>query len=121
MAIVSKFESPAIEYQALNSLNLHSLIVGQHNHSIFFAYADGDDLASHGIRHGDLLVVDRALRAKDQDIVLAIIDGEFCARLYSEKQHALICDNHPPLPITDGIDITAVIPQTIRCHRQLVN
>jgi len=36
----------------------------------------GDDLYSAGIRDGDLLLIRHCVRARDGDLVLALVDGE---------------------------------------------
>ncbi|MDN2483871.1 S24 family peptidase [Vibrio agarivorans] len=119
MATLIKFESCAAEYQALSELNLHSFLIGNHAHSTFFAKATGHGLVSRGIHDGDLLVVDRSLVAKDGDIVLASIDGEYCARVYLAQKHMLISDDQAPILIGNENDIQAVIPYSVRGHRSL--
>ncbi|GHX44106.1 S24 family peptidase [Vibrio parahaemolyticus] len=119
MASVSKFESPAADYAALNSLNLHDLIVGAQHHAIFFARAVGDNLRSIGLFDGDVLVANRAATAKDGDVVIAIVDDEFVTRIFDQTNRRLICDSGPAISC-EGIVIEAVVVQSVRCFRKLM-
>lgn len=119
MTSVNKFESPALEYASLAELNLHNLLVGHHQHSIFFCYAQGDNLRSRGVFSGDLIVADRAEIAKQGDLVIALADEGFVLRVIDTHNRLLHCDNEPPLIINENVVIEAVAMQTIRCHRQL--
>jgi DNA polymerase V len=46
----------------------------------FFVKVKGDSMRNANIADGDLLVVDRSIKARDNDIVLAIVDGEFTVK-----------------------------------------
>lgn len=63
-------------YDAMeSSLDLHQLLV-TNPPATFFMRARAD-FEEAGIRHGDVLVVDRSLNPKNGSIVIAISDGEF--------------------------------------------
>ncbi len=116
MAAVNKFESPSNEYESLSSLNLHELVVGHQAHAVFFAWASGDGLKSVGIFSGDLLVANRAATPRHEDCVIALVSGEFVARIYDEINGLLVADNEPPVSL-EHVVIEAVITQSLRCHR----
>ncbi len=119
MAVVSSFESPAQEYAALNSLNLHNLIVGAHQHSIFFTKIEGNGLNRVGLFHGDILVAERAYgKLNNGDIVMAAVDGEFVIREYRDS--CLYADNTKPIHCNETVVIEAVIKCSIRCFRKLI-
>jgi DNA polymerase V len=75
-----------------------------------------------GIFDGDLLVVDRALKARNGDIVIACLNGDFTVkRLRITKNAAALHADNPnyaPTPLTDQIDaviwgiVTYVIKKT---------
>ncbi|MDN3661152.1 S24 family peptidase [Vibrio agarivorans] len=119
MATVNKFESPANEYASLSELNLHTLLVGNHHHSIFFSYAQGNNLRSRGIMSGDLIIADRAVKPHDGDLVIALAVDGFVLRVIDLNHRCLRCDNEPSIPLHGDVIIEATVTQTIRCHRPL--
>ncbi len=72
------FPSPAEDYLE------HSLDIGErlirHPKATFFMWAEGDSMTGAGINDGDLLVVDRAVQARDKSVVIARINEEFCVK-----------------------------------------
>lgn len=72
------FPSPAQDYIE-RTLDLNELCV-QHPAATYFVRADGDSMEGTGIFSGDVLVVDRSLKAVHGDIVIACIDGEFTVK-----------------------------------------
>lgn len=69
------FPSPAQDYMT-ESIDLNKELV-QHPATTFYARAVGDSMRDCGIDHGDLLIIDKSLDPKDDDIVVAYVDGEF--------------------------------------------
>jgi len=68
------FPSPATHYQeAKIDLNKELL---SHTDAAFFVRVKGDDL-SLGIHNNDVLIIDRALSAKPNNLALTIEEGEF--------------------------------------------
>ncbi len=74
------FPSPAADY-ATEELDLNSHLI-PHPASTFVAVASGLSMTGAGIDPGDYLIVDRALEVRNNDIVLAFIDGEFTVKRY---------------------------------------
>lgn len=72
------FPSPAEDFVE-TQLNLHQHVV-RHPAATFFVRVSGDSMTGAGIYSGDLLVVDRSLRAKDGDVVVAVVNGEFTVK-----------------------------------------
>lgn len=70
------FPSPATHY-AEPSIDLHKELITNKD-ATFFVRIDGDELSHHNIHHNDVLLIDRSLKPKENDLVLMIIDGEFC-------------------------------------------
>jgi len=120
MAVVSKFESPSEEYRALRELNLHTLLVGEQAHAVFFCLAQGNSLRSQGIFDKDLLIANRALTAKQNDTVLALVHDEFIVRVFDIQNRCLRSDTESPIPLDENVIIEAVISQVVRCLRPLV-
>jgi len=76
--ILASFPSPADDYIDL-SLDLNQLLI-KNNPATFFAYAKGDSMVSNGIRNGDLLIIDRSIKAKNNNIVIASLHGELIVK-----------------------------------------
>lgn len=74
------FESPAAEY-AQSALSLDDLLIDKPA-STFLGLADGESMVGDGIFSGDLLVVCRAEPVKNNDVVVANLNGSFvCKRI----------------------------------------
>ena len=91
------FPSPADDYvEQRISLDEHLV---QHRESTFFMRVAGDSMRELGIFNGDLLVVDRALPAKDGGVVIAVVDGDFTVKqLIHTPQGQLLRSAHPDYP-----------------------
>ena len=79
-AVAAGFPSPAEQYQDA-PLDLNELLV-KRPAATYFVRVSGDSMVGAGIRPGDLLVVDRALRPADGDIIIASVDGDFTVKTY---------------------------------------
>ena len=78
--ILASFPSPANDYLDL-SLDLNQLLI-KNNPATFFAYAKGDSMISNGIHNGDLLIIDRSITVKNNDIVIASLYGELIVKRF---------------------------------------
>ncbi len=72
------FPSPAENYIE-GQLDLNKYLI-RHPAATYFVRVDGDSMINAGIHNDDLLIVDRAERAKDGDVVIATIDGELTVK-----------------------------------------
>ena len=77
-SINAGFPSPAEDHVDV-SLNLNDYLV-KHPSSTFYIYVKGDSMIGSGIYDGDLMVVDRSLDPKSNNVVVAVIDGEFTVK-----------------------------------------
>jgi len=69
------FPSPATHY-AEPSIDLHKELITNRD-ATFFVRIDGDELSHHNILHNDVLLIDRSLKPRANDLALVVIDGEF--------------------------------------------
>ena len=111
------FPSPAQDYTE-QTIDLNQLCVA-HPAATYFVWAAGDSMVDHGIRDGDLLVVDSARKAAHGDIVIAAIEGEFTVkRLQLHPVVMLKPENSAYAPIMigseDTLDIFGVVTFIIK-------
>ncbi len=71
----SGFPSPATHY-AEPSVDLHKELIANRD-ATFYVRIDGDELSNYNIWDKDVLLIDRSLAPKKDDLVLVVIDGEF--------------------------------------------
>jgi len=113
------FESPAAEYTQLN-LDLDQLLI-DHPSATYIGIADGDSMQGFGIYSGDLLIVDRAQKIKDQDIVVANLNGVFVCKKIDKVKRCLLSSGkgftHYFLKEGDEFQIEGVVTRSIRLHR----
>ena len=75
MGIQAGFPSPAQDYID-KSLDFNRELI-EHPSATFYAKVVGDSMVGAGISEGDIVVIDRAVDAEQDDIVVVFIDGEF--------------------------------------------
>lgn len=115
--IQAGFPSPAQDYIE-RTLDLNELCI-RHPNATFFVRVEGDSMIEAGIVEDDVLVVDRALKAKHGDIVVAAVRGEFTVKQLSTKPTLqLIAQNKNYQPISfnenDELNIFGVVTNIIR-------
>lgn len=105
MRVPCGFPSPADDYLD-HSLDLNCYLINNPAAS-YFVRAEGDSLNDMGIYSGDLLIVDRALKAKHSDVVIAAIDGQLLCKILDLTLNALVSANthYPPIKITHDMDL----------------
>ena len=121
--ISAGFPSPAEDYLDVD-LNLHRYLV-KNPASTFFIVAKGHSMEKAGIGNDDLLVVDESLKAKNNDIVIAVVNGEFTVKRYINLNGKISLraetetSNYPDIEITDSIDfeIWGIVTHTIHSNR----
>ena len=100
------FPSPA-EGSIDKALDLNELLIRQPT-STFFVRVKGGSMRDAGILDGDLVVVERGEIPKNQDIVLAIVNGEFTIKrwVHSAQGVVLLAENpdYPNIALDNYID-----------------
>lgn len=80
--VAAGFPSPAENYfDERLDLNQHLI---RHPLATFFVRVAGDSMIGERIFDGDLLVVDRAETVRPGQIVIAVVNGEFCVKRYEK-------------------------------------
>jgi len=96
--ISAGFPSPADDH--LEDIDLNQQLI-KNKEATFFGRAEGDSMIGAGIGNGDLLVIDKSLRPKNQNIAVCFLDGEFTVkRIKIEKDIIwLVAENEKYQPI----------------------
>lgn len=107
--------------QISGSLDLNQLLI-EHPASTYFMRINGDGLVSEGTADGDIVIVDRGLEPGNNDLVIAVIDGELVLRQLkvSNSQRVLLSDNGAsitPIPEESDIEFWGVVTASIRQYR----
>lgn len=119
--IKAGFPSPADDFIDL-SLDLNEHLI-DHPEATFFVKVSGDSMINAGIHQDDLLIVDRSFIAENDQIVIAILNGEFTCKRYHKDSKGNITllpenENYKPIKITESMDfmvwgvVTYVIHKT---------
>ena len=119
-AIKAGFPSPAEDYRA--TLDLNEALV-RHKESTFHARISGDSMTGSGIFDGDIAIIDRLIKPKNGDIVVAQIDGEYTLKEFrmDEKNHcAWLIPHNPkfkPIKVTEDCQFEIFVV-TYTIHRR---
>jgi DNA polymerase V len=104
--IKAGFPSAAEDYLD-RSLDLNEYLI-KHPNATFFVKVKGDSMIGAGIHSGDILIVDRSLEAKNKNVVVAILNGEFTVkRLSKSKDKITLMPENPqykPIEVPAGSD-----------------
>jgi DNA polymerase V len=98
--------------------NLQTYLV-KHPAATYYMRVNGDALAPWGIRHQDLLVVDRAVKPIAGKLVVAVLEGKFLLTNVYVRDNQLFLvpagKQHKPIPVDGERDMTVwgVVQQVI--------
>ncbi len=81
-AVPAGFPSPADDFLEFD-LSLDKKLI-KHPSATFFVRVSGTSMINAKIFDGSILLVDRAEKIKNGDIVLAVVDGDFTVKRYRE-------------------------------------
>jgi len=87
------FPSPAEDFLE-PGLNLNEYLI-QNSAATFCVKVKGDSMVGSRITTGDILIVDRSLSPQNQNVILAILNGNFIVKklLISNNDFYLLSDN----------------------------
>ena len=99
------FPSPAADYME-DRINLNSVLI-KHPESTYMLRVEGSSMIDANIQDGDVVIVDSAVSAKDGDIVIANLDGEFTVKKLKSDPPMLLPMNpaYQPIVISDAQDL----------------
>lgn len=101
------FPSPAADY-AEEGLDLNEYLVRNKSATYMFTVR-GDSMTGAGIADGDKVVVDRSLRPMHDDILVALVNGEFTIKRLHKRRSTveLHAANlaYPPITFSEGAEL----------------
>lgn len=118
------FPSPAQDYMD-RSLDFNRELI-DHPAATFYARVAGLSMIGAGIDEGDIIVIDRSLEPRQNDIVVAFINGEFSMKYLDleERDQGRIWlrpgnPDFPPIEITpdDDFNVWGVVTKVIKSFR----
>ncbi|MEI7595824.1 MAG: translesion error-prone DNA polymerase V autoproteolytic subunit [Bacteroidota bacterium] len=104
--ISAGFPSPADDYVELKlDLNQHLI---KHPAATFYVRVKGNSMIDANIHEGDILIVDRALEAKNNDIIIGVLNGEFTVKRLKKTKSGIVLNpentEFKPIKISSDAD-----------------
>lgn len=100
------FPSPATDYMT-QAIDLNKELV-KHPAATFYGRVVGDSMIDAGVEEGDILVIDKSLDARDGDMAVCFIDGEFALKHIRFREGGLSLlpanDRYPVIEVSEGSD-----------------
>jgi len=69
-------------------IDLNEQLIGN-RHSTYFMRVTGNSMIDASIHNGDIVIVDRSIKAENGKIVIAVLDGEMLTRRFERKLNRL--------------------------------
>ncbi len=120
-SVAAGFPSPA-EDHAVKRIDLNDVLI-RHPQATFMMRARGDSMKDAGIDDGDVLLVDRAVKAAHGHVVVAVVDGEFTVKQLDKRGERIRLKaanpTHPDIVPRDGqqLEVWGVVIHSIKTHR----
>ena len=100
------FPSPATDYMT-QAIDLNKELV-KHPAATFYGRVVGDSMIDAGVEEGDILVIDKSLEARDGDMTVCFVDGEFALKYIRFRDSGLTLlpanDKYPAIEVSEGSD-----------------
>ena len=114
------FPSPATDYME-NKLDLNEYLI-KHPAATFIVKANGSSMVNADIYSGDLLIVDRSIVPKNNNIVIASIFGDLTVKKLKKKEKSLFLvsanNDYPSIEVKEEMEcfiwgvVTYIIHET---------
>lgn len=107
----------AAEEEILDSMNLDEFLIKK-KEATYLLEVDGDSMIDAHIAPGDLVIAERAITARDGDIVIAEVDGEWTMKYLRQKMGRVWLEpankKYKPIYPTEELKIAAVVKGVVR-------
>ena len=117
--ISAGFPSPAEDY-AESSIDLNEELISN-KHATFFVRVVGDSMTDANIKDGDVLIVDKSKNPENNNIVIAILEGEFTVKRLIIKGKTIFLqpenEEYKPIEVKNELIIWGIVTYII--HKAL--
>jgi repressor LexA len=114
--IQAGFPSPA-EEELEDTMSLEEYLI-ERKEATYLLHVDGDSMIDAHICEGDIVIAERTTNAKDGQIVIAEIDGEFTMKYFRKKGDTVWLEPankaYEPFFPEQELKITAIVKGVIR-------
>ncbi len=106
-----------VEGEMTDTVSLEGMLV-ENKSLTYMLEVDGDSMIDAHIEKGDMVLVERANTAKDMQIVIAEVDGEYTMKYYRNKGGKVWLEpankNYSPIYPEQSLNVIAVLKAVIR-------
>jgi repressor LexA len=107
----------SVEEELVDTIKLDDLLIEKKNKT-YLLTVDGDSMIDAHIDDGDMVLVEKTNNAKDGDIVIANVDGEFTMKYLRKKGDKSFLEpankNYKPIYPTHSLEVVAVLKAVVR-------
>lgn len=107
----------SVEEELTDTINLEDMLIGK-KELTYMLEVDGDSMIDAHIEKGDIVLVERANTAKDGDIVIAEVDGEFTMKYFKKNENKIWLEpankKYKAIYPTQSLNIVAKLKAVIR-------
>jgi repressor LexA len=108
---------PSTVEELQDTMNIEDYLIKK-KESTYILTVDGDSMIDAHIKNGDLVIAERTQNAKDGEIVIAEIDGEWTMKYYRQQGNKVWLEpankNFKPMYPTTSLNVAAVVKGVIR-------
>jgi repressor LexA len=106
-----------VEEELTDTINLEDMLVGK-KELTYMLEVDGDSMIDAHIEKGDKILVERATHARDRDIVIAEVDGEYTMKYFRRQGSRAWLEpankKYKPIHPEHSLNIIAILKAVIR-------
>lgn len=107
----------SVEEELVDTVNLDDMLV-KNKSLTYMLEVDGDSMIDAHIEKGDMVLVEKANTAKDMQIVIAEVDGEFTMKYFRKEGNKVWLEpankNYSPIYPENSLNVIAVLKAVIR-------
>ena len=107
----------SVEEELTDTIDLDDFLIGK-KELTYMLEVDGDSMIEAHIEKGDHVLVERANHAKDKEIVIAEVDGEYTMKYFRENGNKKWLEpankNYKPIYPENSLNVIAVLKAVIR-------
>ena len=106
-----------VEEELTDTINLDNLLI-KNKASTYMLEVDGDSMIDAHIEKGDMILVEKTNQAKDMQIVIAEVDGEFTMKYFRKEGHKVWLQpankNYKPIYPNQSLNVIAILKAVVR-------